>query len=185
MATAAWIQRRACFICGARLKVANAWGWCKSRTSAADLRSEWFVPGCAMRWPLGTQPKWPDGRTQPCSSTMASQYLACSPFSFRLFHCSHAISVALIHRLKWKSQDQRLVSRHSALTDLYQDTASQNRDLQRSLSRFHHSFSSLPEEKKYDKLIRWLGAPDPFVNHNAARKRHEPLTGKWLLESDD
>ncbi|RDW83018.1 hypothetical protein BP5796_04509 [Coleophoma crateriformis] len=33
------------------------------------------------------------------------------------------------------------------------------------------------------RIISWLAAPDPSINHNAARKKHQPSTGAWLLTS--
>lgn len=32
--------------------------------------------------------------------------------------------------------------------------------------------------------MRWLAAPDPYSNHNAACAAHSPTTGNWLLASD-
>lgn len=34
-----------------------------------------------------------------------------------------------------------------------------------------------------DKLLRWLSSTNPSTNHEAARKKHEPSTGAWLLRS--
>jgi ankyrin repeat domain-containing protein 50 len=31
----------------------------------------------------------------------------------------------------------------------------------------------------------WLNAPDPKVNHAAARQKHEPQTGSWFVDSGD
>ena len=36
-----------------------------------------------------------------------------------------------------------------------------------------------------DKIIQWLQSTDPSTNHNAACEKREPLTGNWLLQSDD
>lgn len=33
------------------------------------------------------------------------------------------------------------------------------------------------------EIATWLAAPDPFPNHNAARKKRQPSTGMWLLDS--
>jgi hypothetical protein len=37
---------------------------------------------------------------------------------------------------------------------------------------------------EFSKIADWLSPPDPWVNHNAARRRCEPHTGSWLLQSD-
>lgn len=71
------------------------------------------------------------------------------------------------------------------LHDQYQEVTTQAIDLQRSVARLHLSVSAVHGDQSYDRLIRWINAPDPFFNHNAARRRHEPMTGQWLLESDE
>ncbi|KAL9003733.1 MAG: hypothetical protein Q9188_003420 [Gyalolechia gomerana] len=45
------------------------------------------------------------------------------------------------------------------------------------------SFRSLHDDEKYKKILKWLFAPDPSSNFNAALKRRHSGTGKWLLES--
>ena len=39
------------------------------------------------------------------------------------------------------------------------------------------------ERQKLHSILNWLSAPDPFINHNDARRRHEPGTGEWFLQS--
>lgn len=41
----------------------------------------------------------------------------------------------------------------------------------------------LVDENK-QKILRWLSRTDPSSNHNEARKKHEPKTGDWLLQSE-
>jgi len=36
----------------------------------------------------------------------------------------------------------------------------------------------------FRRITAWLSPPDPGTNHASARERHEPETGKWLLQSD-
>jgi Cdc6-like AAA superfamily ATPase len=36
---------------------------------------------------------------------------------------------------------------------------------------------------QFKKIVDWLSPPDPWTNHTAARQRHEPHTGTWLLQS--
>ena len=39
--------------------------------------------------------------------------------------------------------------------------------------------------EKHNKILEWLKLSiEPSTNHNAARKKHEPTTGDWLLESE-
>jgi hypothetical protein len=49
----------------------------------------------------------------------------------------------------------------------------------------HQQFLELKLSHEQDKVIRWLQYTDPSTNHNAACEMREPLTGNWLLESDD
>jgi hypothetical protein len=35
----------------------------------------------------------------------------------------------------------------------------------------------------YQKIVKWLAAPDPWTEHDIARKLHERHTGNWLLQS--
>ena len=38
------------------------------------------------------------------------------------------------------------------------------------------------EDKERRKIYKWLAAPDPHSNHERARQKHQPDTGKWLLD---
>jgi hypothetical protein len=40
------------------------------------------------------------------------------------------------------------------------------------------------QTEEYRKIVAWLGAADPWTNHDSARQRHEILTGDWLLQSE-
>ena len=40
------------------------------------------------------------------------------------------------------------------------------------------------DAETYRNIIDWLSPPDPGSNHNAARGKHEPFTGSWLLQSE-
>lgn len=37
--------------------------------------------------------------------------------------------------------------------------------------------------KRFEEISKWLSAPNPWLDHRAARKHHEPNTGAWLLKS--
>ena len=41
----------------------------------------------------------------------------------------------------------------------------------------------LQQSDQFKKIKAWLSPPDPMTNHAAARQRHEPHTGTWLLQS--
>lgn len=38
-------------------------------------------------------------------------------------------------------------------------------------------------DNQYKEILKWLSAPDPSTNFNAAHKRRHNGTGKWLLEN--
>lgn len=40
------------------------------------------------------------------------------------------------------------------------------------------------ESEQFKKITDWLSPSDPWTNFEAARQRHEPETGIWLLQSD-
>jgi len=42
---------------------------------------------------------------------------------------------------------------------------------------------ALQQSGQFRKILRWLNAPDPAVNHVAAQRKREALTGSWLLQS--
>lgn len=42
--------------------------------------------------------------------------------------------------------------------------------------------TEMKEEK--NKILGWLKSSDPSTNHSAARKKHEPTTGDWFLQSE-
>lgn len=42
-------------------------------------------------------------------------------------------------------------------------------------------FAAIALDRRKSEICEWLGAPDPYPNHAAARKKHQPLTGDWFL----
>ena len=43
---------------------------------------------------------------------------------------------------------------------------------------------SAQQADQYRSTDAWLSPPDPWPNHDSARRRHEPDTGHWLLKSE-
>ncbi|KAI6802850.1 hypothetical protein KC361_g973 [Hortaea werneckii] len=41
------------------------------------------------------------------------------------------------------------------------------------------------QSEEYRKIVAWLSAPDPWTNHNSARRGHEDSTVNWLLQSHE
>nr|POF14311.1 hypothetical protein CFP56_03335 [Quercus suber] len=44
---------------------------------------------------------------------------------------------------------------------------------------------AVQQSDRFRKIADWLGPPDPWTNHQSARKRCELGTGSWLLQSDE
>lgn len=44
--------------------------------------------------------------------------------------------------------------------------------------------TGMVNDNKSDKIFKWLATSDPSINHQLARKKHEPTTGAWLIDSD-
>ena len=40
------------------------------------------------------------------------------------------------------------------------------------------------QAEQFKKIIDWLSPPDPWTNHESARRQHKAQTGTWLLQSD-
>jgi hypothetical protein len=40
-------------------------------------------------------------------------------------------------------------------------------------------------DRSGNQIFRWLSAPDPTINHDAARKKWQPDTGLWLTRNPD
>jgi len=38
--------------------------------------------------------------------------------------------------------------------------------------------------QRHSQILDWIKLSDPSSNHNSARKKHEPTTGQWFLESE-
>ncbi|KAJ9660146.1 hypothetical protein H2201_007053 [Coniosporium apollinis] len=65
-------------------------------------------------------------------------------------------------------------------TRLCMDTAGLLTDTSHIRQTIH---SSQTDERK-QQVLGWLSRTDPSSNHNEARKKHEPETGDWLLQSE-
>jgi ankyrin repeat domain-containing protein 50 len=58
------------------------------------------------------------------------------------------------------------------------------RAIQDSVKEVSESIQKMTITDRHKRILKWLKSSDPSVNHNAARKKHEPTTGDWLLESE-
>ncbi|KAK4500778.1 hypothetical protein PRZ48_008969 [Zasmidium cellare] len=52
-------------------------------------------------------------------------------------------------------------------------------------SRDVSTLLSRAQQQEVDDALRWLKAPDPGINHEEARRKHEQGTGGWLLTSEE
>jgi hypothetical protein len=58
-------------------------------------------------------------------------------------------------------------------------------EIEHNSQKWHQQFRELKLSHEQDEIIRWLRYTDPSTNHNAACEMREPLTGNWLLQSND
>jgi hypothetical protein len=58
-------------------------------------------------------------------------------------------------------------------------------EIENSSQKRYRQFREFKLSHEQDKVIQWLQDTDPSTNHNAACEMCEPLTGNWLLQSDD
>jgi len=49
------------------------------------------------------------------------------------------------------------------------------------VSNLTRQFAATSLDQRLQRIRDWLCAPDPFLNHVAARKKRQPLTGDWFL----
>ena len=56
--------------------------------------------------------------------------------------------------------------------------------IQEGVKDVTESIKKMTISDRHKCILKWLNVTDPSVNHNAARLKHEPTTGDWLLESE-
>lgn len=58
------------------------------------------------------------------------------------------------------------------------------RAIQEGVKEVTKSIQKIAISDRHKSILKWLKVTDSSVNHNAARLKHEPTTGDWLLESE-
>ena len=53
-----------------------------------------------------------------------------------------------------------------------------------ALVHLNQKVDNSQSKEELRKIYQWLNAPEPRLNHAAARQRHEPTTGSWFVDSD-
>jgi ankyrin repeat domain-containing protein 50 len=59
-------------------------------------------------------------------------------------------------------------------------------DIKDDVSEIKDSVADIQDhmsEVEQERLLEWLHPPDPSENHREARRKHQPATGTWLLDS--
>lgn len=64
------------------------------------------------------------------------------------------------------------------------DSARSNIEVENAITDVKSTLDDMKIEEKRKEVLHWLKGADPSTNHNAARRKHEPKTGDWLLQSD-
>lgn len=85
---------------------------------------------------------------------------------------------AVEHYLRTVAEDVRDI--HGALNENGKRLA----DHEDVCRKRHKELLELKLSYEQDQIIRWLQYTDPSTNHNAACEKHEPSTGRWLLQSN-
>lgn len=98
-----------------------------------------------------------------------------------------------VHQMQAQKNNQQTLS---TIQNVAQSTAIQSKSAARTLSKLeqdiehvnaniqdlHSKLDSIEREaSKVRALRRWLSAPDPSINLDAALRKREPGTGQWLL----
>ncbi|KAI9764110.1 MAG: hypothetical protein M1840_008670 [Geoglossum simile] len=91
----------------------------------------------------------------------------------------HIIVNAVERYLRVVAEDVRDI--HTTLSESKKRLA----EIEDSSREWHQQFQELKLSYDQDMIIRWLQYTDPSTNHNAACEKREPLTGNWLLQSDN
>src|SRR5205814_49793 len=56
--------------------------------------------------------------------------------------------------------------------------------IQEGVKDVTESIKKMAISDRHKSILKWLKVTDPSVNHNAARLKHEPTTGDWLIQSE-
>jgi hypothetical protein len=55
--------------------------------------------------------------------------------------------------------------------------------IQETVAEVLTSSENAARSKRHSQVLQWIKVTDPSSNHNAARKKHQPTTGEWFLQS--
>ncbi|KAG8753175.1 hypothetical protein FRC14_006356 [Serendipita sp. 396] len=73
----------------------------------------------------------------------------------------------------------------SFLLALAGDQAKVTLNIEKSVNNVSDQLEDMKASEYRKEVLRWFKGADPTTNHNAARKKHEPGTGEWLLDSEE
>lgn len=99
----------------------------------------------------------------------------------------------ILRRLKWtqvaKGIDHILKRISEQKQHLYLalagDLTIEQKSIQTTVVEVRDTVRDLKTAEERKKILAWLKAPDPSVNHNAATSKREPETCNWLLRSEE
>jgi hypothetical protein len=95
---------------------------------------------------------------------------------------------ALIWPFKEKDVEKLLQSVQKATSTmqfaLSADQTALTLDIHEGVSNLTRQFAATSLDQRRQRIRDWLSAPDPFLNHAAARKKRQPLTGDWFLSGE-
>jgi hypothetical protein len=102
---------------------------------------------------------------------------------------SETVKISFKKRATWPwkerevSQSLQSIEKFKTIFILALDgkTLQVGRTIQESVTNVSESIQKMDRHRS---ILDWFQSSDPSVNHNEARKKHEPTTGDWLLKSE-
>ncbi|KAG8752573.1 hypothetical protein FRC14_006936 [Serendipita sp. 396] len=100
---------------------------------------------------------------------------------------------SLRNRLMFPFQGEKLVEllqtlekhKTSFILALAGDQAKLTCNIEKTVNNVSDQLEDIKLLEYRKEILKWLKGSDPTTNHNTARKKHEPGTGEWLLDSKE
>jgi hypothetical protein len=102
------------------------------------------------------------------------------------------VTVSFPKTLKWPWKEKEVrkilekIEKHKTtfILAFTADTSQAALAIKDGVTEVSESIRTMNISQRDDKIIDWLKLGDPSTNHDSARIKHEPNSGKWLIESE-
>ena len=71
-----------------------------------------------------------------------------------------------------------------SIQDTVEGVRNTTTSIQETVSEVLTSSENAARSQRHSKVLQWIKVTDPSSNHNAARNKHQPMTGEWFLQSE-